>query len=169
MPTIGVTIAVPEPWRTQLYAYRGVWDPEGARIPPHITLLPPTDIEESYLPEVVRHLGAIALTTAPFEVHLAGTETFRPVSPVVFLAVAGGVESLGALAAEVVRGPLGLELRYPYHPHVTVAHDVPEEALDQAVAELNDFDAVFTVAEIRLSVLSADGWVTTDAFGLAGG
>lgn len=168
MPTIGVTIAVPEPWRTQLYQYRSAWDPEGANIPPHVTLLPPTDIEESYLPEVVRHLATIASSTAPFEVHLAGTETFRPVSPVVFVAVAAGVDSLEALAAKVVRGPLGLDLNYPYHPHVTVAHDVPEETLDQAVAELGDFDAVFTVAEIRLSVLSADGWAPTDAFGLAG-
>lgn len=168
MPTIGVTIAVPEPWRTQLHEYRSAWDPEGARIAPHITLLPPTDIEESYLPEVVRHLEATAASTPPFEVHLAGTETFRPVSPVVFVAVAGGAEDVEALAAKVVRGPLGLELNYPYHPHVTVAHDVPEAVLDQAVAELSDFDAVFTVAEIRLSVLSADGWSPTDAFGLAG-
>jgi 2'-5' RNA ligase len=168
MPTIGVTIALPEPWRTRLHAYRSAWDPEGAKIAPHITLLPPTDIEESYLPEVVRHLAAIAATTPPFEVHLAGTETFRPISPVVFVAVAGGVESLEALAGRVVRGPLGLELNYPYHPHVTVAHDVPESALDKAVAELADFDARFTVAEIRLSVLGEAGWVPTDAFGLAG-
>lgn len=168
MPTIGVTIVVPEPWRQQLHDYRSTWDPEGAEITPHITLLPPTDVEESYLPEVVRHLAAIAATTAPFEVHLAGTETFRPISPVVFVAVAGGVEALEALAGQVVRGPLGLELNYPYHPHVTVAHDVPEETLDQAVAELVDFDATFTAAEIQLSVLTPDGWTPTDVFSLAG-
>jgi 2'-5' RNA ligase len=168
MPTIGVTIALPEPWRTQLHDYREAWDPEGAKIPPHITILPPTDIEESYLPEVVRHLASVAATTAPFEVHLAGTETFRPVSPVVFVAVAGGVEPLEKLHDQVVRGPLGLDLAYPFHPHVTVAHDVPEEALDQAIDELSDFDAVFNVAEIRLSVLGELGWAPTDAFGLAG-
>lgn len=168
MPTIGVTVAVPEPWRTQLHDYRSVWDPEGAKIPPHITLLPPTDVEESYLPEVVRHLAAVAAATTPFEVHLAGTETFRPVSPVVFVAVAGGAAELENLAGRVVRGPLGLELNYPYHPHVTVAHDVPESVLDRAVAELRDFDALFTVAEVRMSVLSPEGWIATDAFGLAG-
>ena len=168
MPTIGVTITVPEPWHTTLQGHRSVWDPEGAKISPHITLLPPTDIEESYLPEVVRHLSLIASSTAPFEVHLAGTETFRPVSPVVYVAVVGGANMLEALASEVVRGPLGLELTYPYHPHVTVAHDVREAALDQAVAELSDFEAVFTVAEIRLSVLAADGWAPTGVFSLAG-
>ena len=41
---------------------------------------------------------------------------------------------------------------YPYHPHVTVAHDVPTEALDRVYAELAGFDARFTVDHFTLYV-----------------
>ena len=37
------------------------------------------------------------------------------------------------------------ELRFPYHPHVTVAQDVAPEALDKAYEDLADFSALFEV------------------------
>ena len=35
--------------------------------------------------------------------------------------------------------------RFPYHPHVTVAHDVPAAQLDAAFADLAGFEASFDV------------------------
>jgi 2'-5' RNA ligase len=34
---------------------------------------------------------------------------------------------------------------FPYHPHVTVAHNVAPERLDAAFADLAGYEAVFTV------------------------
>ncbi|MEX0428851.1 2'-5' RNA ligase family protein [Nocardioides sp. DS6] len=168
MRTIGVAVAIPEPWATQLQDYRtALGDATATMIPTHITLVPPTDISRDVLPDVEDHLGDAAATMAPFTVHLRGTGTFRPVSPVVFVAVVEGISSCEQLAGAVRRGPLDVDLAFPYHPHVTIAHDLPEEALDRAFRELADFECTFTVDEFHLYVHDdADGWRPTRDFSL---
>ena len=47
MPTIGVAVAIPEPWASELQDYRtSVGDATAAMIPTHITLIPPTEVTE---------------------------------------------------------------------------------------------------------------------------
>ena len=77
--------------------------------------------------------------------HLSGTGTFRPATPVVFVQVARGVGDCEELERAIRRGPLERELEFPYHPHVTVAHDIDDEALDAAYDGLADFVARFRV------------------------
>ena len=36
-----------------------------------------------------------------------------------------------------------MDLRFPYHPHVTVAHHLADAQLDRAFAELADFECEF--------------------------
>jgi 2'-5' RNA ligase len=48
------------------------------------------------LSEVEEHLRKVALAEQPFELHLRGTGTFRPVSPVVFVQLAQGIGDCGA-------------------------------------------------------------------------
>ena len=76
---------------------------------------------------------------------LRGSATFRPVSPVVFVPVVKGLADCERLEAQVRSGPLQRELRFPYHPHVTVAHDLPEDALDRAFDGLARYEASFMV------------------------
>jgi 2'-5' RNA ligase len=76
---------------------------------------------------------------------LRGSATFRPVSPVVFVPVVKGLADCERLEAQVRSGPLRRELKFPYHPHVTVAHDLPEEALDRAFDGLARYEATFPV------------------------
>ena len=91
--TIGIAIAVPEPYGTMLRrARRSFGDVQADVIPTHITLLPPGPIEDGGLPLVLEHLARVAAGTAPFDVVLRGTDTFRPVSPVVFVCVAEGAQ-----------------------------------------------------------------------------
>ena len=53
MPTIGVALAIPEPWASQLQDYRSsIGDATATKIPTHITLIPPTELLESELDEV---------------------------------------------------------------------------------------------------------------------
>jgi 2'-5' RNA ligase len=42
------------------------------------------------------------------------------------------------------------ELDFPYHPHVTVAHGIPTEAMDRAQRELADFTAAWSVTGFSL-------------------
>lgn len=160
MTTIGVSVAVPEPWGSELQDYRiRLGDESAAGIPTHITLLPPVEVDEAQLSGIEAHLRAVAARARPFTVHLRGTGTFRPVSPVVFVSVAEGISSCEQLASAVQQGPLQVRVQYPYHPHVTVAHHLDEPLLDRAFAELGDFECRFTAAHFSLYVHHpVDGW-----------
>jgi ribosomal protein S18 acetylase RimI-like enzyme len=57
----------------------------------------------------------------------------------------------------VRRGPLDRPLEYPYHPHVTVAHDLEEDWLDQAAEALLTYRAAFLVDRFSLFFRGADG------------
>jgi 2'-5' RNA ligase len=89
--------------------------------------------------------------------HLVGTGPFRPTSPVVFIQVARGVASCEQLERVIRSGPLLRDLDFPYHPHVTIAHDVSDEALDLAYDGLADFVARFVVDAFTLFERSDDG------------
>lgn len=142
----GVAIGLPEPMHSELQGWRErLGDPNAADVPPHITLLPPTALSDAALPEVEEHLRLVAAAEEPFDVHLRGSSTFRPVSPVVFVPLALGISGCERLEGKVRSGPLDRELGFPYHPHVTVAHDVGQELLDEAFAALSSYDARFRV------------------------
>ena len=168
MPTIGVAVAIPEPWATELQDYReAVGDTTASMIPTHITLVPPTEVEGD-LDELAEHLAEAAAEVAPFEVHLRGTGTFRPVSPVVFVTLAEGISQCEQLAQAVRRGPLDVDLEFPYHPHVTVAHHLDDVRLDQAFSELATFECEFAVDNFHLYVHDPEhGWRPTRDFALA--
>lgn len=165
--TIGVAIAIPEPAASLLQEYRiTIGDPTAPGVPTHITLIPPTEVDHDLSP-IVEHLEQAAATIEPFQVHLRGTGTFRPVSPVVFVGLVEGISQCEALADVVRRGPLAVDIGFPYHPHVTVAHQVDDATLDRAFAELADFECVFDVTEFHLYVhRGAEGWVPTRGFEL---
>lgn len=168
MPTIGVALAIPEPWATQLQDYRtAVGDTTATMIPTHITLIPPTEVAEEELPVIEEHLAAVASRRSSFCIHLRGTGTFRPVSPVVFVTLVEGISECEQLAAAVRRGPLDVELRFPYHPHVTIAHHLPDGALDRAFDDLSTFESVFDAEEFHLYVHDDGlGWQPTREFPL---
>lgn len=117
---------------------------------------------------VVRHLDAVAAATAPFTLVLRGTASFRPVSPVVFVVVDVGVAECAALEARVRSGDMGVEARYPYHPHVTVAHDVGDDVLDRAMAELADVDVEMSITTMGLWEHRAGHWDIVQSFEFRG-
>jgi len=138
---MGVAIEIPDPLGSLLTQWRvKVGDPMAHLIPPHVTLLPPTDVAAFDPAEVHRHLESVAARHAPFQLHLAGTGSFRPVSQVVFVTVAEGISPCELLAQDIRSGLLGVHLDFPYHPHVTIAHDVPPDMLDLAYGGLVDVD-----------------------------
>jgi 2'-5' RNA ligase len=168
VPLIGVSIAVPDPCGPELQDYRAsLGDDTAHQIPTHITLVPPTEIARTDVPHVVSHLEAAASDHDAFGIHLRGTGTFRPVSPVVFVGVVEGISECELLAKSVRTGPLDMAVEFPYHPHVTVAHHLPEATLDQAFGDLAGFECEFDVDGFWLYTYDeAPGWVPTRAFSL---
>jgi 2'-5' RNA ligase len=168
--TIGVSIPIPAPEGEYLQRCRADFgDPAGQRIPAHITLVPPTPVPGATYPAFVDHCAAVTVARAPFEVVLRGTGTFRPVSDVVFIQVAQGVSDCERLETALRGGPVRRDLDFYYHPHVTVAHNVPPPALDRAFNELAAYTTSFTVDAIHLYELGDDQiWRPVKVFPLQG-
>lgn len=149
--TIGVSIAIPEPHASVLAGWRKrIGDAEAENVPPHVTLLPPTELDPAELAEVSNHLEHARTAVGPFTMKLSGTGTFRPVSPVVFVAVSMGIAECEVLESAIRRGPVARDRAFPYHPHVTVGHHVDDAGLDEAFDGLRDFLAQFPVDRFTL-------------------
>src|SRR5262245_51744735 len=137
--TIGVAIGVPQPWGAELDEHRALaGDLVAPMVFSHITLVGPAvlPVSSTLDKEIDELLAEVAADNGAFAVRLLGTGTFRPTSQVVFVALAEGIAECERLAGAMNAGPLSRELVHPYHPHVTVAHDVPGPALDAAYQRL---------------------------------
>ena len=167
---LGVVVPIPEPWSQLFVDWRAkVGDSQATSVPPHVTLLPPTEVPLADRSLISAHLAEVAATHPPFDMHLSGTGTFAPVSAVVFVAVARGIGNCELIANDVRRGPLARSLSYPYHPHVTVAHDVPPDMLDLAYSGLSDLSAEFRVEHFTEFEQTPDGaWVVAREYPLTG-
>ncbi|GEC07913.1 phosphoesterase [Streptomyces spinoverrucosus] len=170
--TIGVSIAVPEPHGSLLQQRRaGFGDAAAHGIPTHVTLLPPTEVDDSELPAIEAYLAEVAAAGRPFAMRLSGTGTFRPLSPVVYVQVVEGAEVCAWLQKQVRdgSGPVARELQFPYHPHVTVAHGIDEAAMDRAFAELADYQAEWACTGFALYEQGGDGvWRKLREFAFGG-
>ena len=100
--TIGVAVAVPDPYGSELQKHRRSFgDPLADAIPTHITLLSPTEVAERELPYAEQHLIRVAEAGHPFRVHLRGTATFRPVE---LERVISGFEPAPGASSTIVAG-----------------------------------------------------------------
>lgn len=162
-------IDVPQPYGRRLDDYRASLSGSPDSTPAHITLVPPTEVDDALRPSVVSHLERVAAGVAPFDVRLRGTGTFRPVSPVVFVGVVAGIGGCEVLAERARSGPLHTPRTFPYHPHVTVAHGLCDADLDRAFDEQASFDAAWTVTGFVLYEHRPDsGWHAVHEFRLRG-
>ncbi|MET8244845.1 2'-5' RNA ligase family protein [Streptomyces sp. NPDC005202] len=170
--TIGVSIAVPEPYGSLLQELRaGFGDAAAHGIPTHVTLLPPTEVEDADLPAIEAHLTEVAAAGRPFPMRLSGTGTFRPLSPVVYVRVVEGAEACSWLQMQVrdESGPVARELQFPYHPHVTVAHGIDDAAMDRAFEELAGYEAEWPCTGFALYEQGPDGvWRKLREFAFSG-
>lgn len=168
--TVGVALAIPEPHASVLSGWRRrLGDPEADKIPVHVTLLPPTEFDAHELKLVEKHLAQAATAVLPFTMRLSGTGTFRPVSQVVFVQVSAGIAECELLERAVRRDPIDREVTFPYHPHVTVGHDICDRKLDEAFDGLRNFVAQFRIDRFTLYSQDDNGaWQTHREFLLTG-
>ncbi len=161
---LGVVIAVPEPWVSLITEARlALGDEAAAQVPAHITVMPPLAVPAAKKEAVFEHLRAVAKRHRPFRVTVRGTGSFLPVSPVVYLRVDEGARQCADLADEVRVGPLDYEPRFPYHPHVTLAHGVTPTALEAAKQLGKNFEASWVVPGFRLDKVEENGAYTSAA------
>ncbi|MBV1779118.1 2'-5' RNA ligase family protein [Paeniglutamicibacter sp. ABSL32-1] len=164
---LGVVIEIPSPLEGPLRAWRQRYGGDrSANIAPHITLVSGSTTDWD---AAVRHVHRVAARASSFTVRLHGTGTFRPITPVVYLNVEEGAEACGKLHDELLAGPMKHEVSYGYHPHLTIAHEADDAAMDLAQEELKDESMSFTVDSIGLFGLDGTGaWSLREELGLGG-
>jgi len=154
--SVGVILGFPAEIAEELQRWRASFgDPLAEVVPAHITLVTTTPTHD--WDATLRHVREVARCQSPFMVTIAGTGTFRPVSPVVFIKVEDGFEECVDLHRKLQQGPLHRDLPFAYHPHVTIAHDVAPENLDEAETVLKTYKATFPVVSMGLYEHDAEG------------
>lgn len=170
---LAVALLVPQPLATEVDGLRRAGgDPRLGRIAPHITLVPPVNVAEDRVPDVLDQCRRAAASTPVLRLTLGAPSTFAPATPLVWLSVGGDVEAVAELRGRLDTGPLARPAEHAFVPHVTISGKVAPERLEAMVAALVDFDTACSVD--RLHVLEnrqfADGpwgWARVAEMGFA--
>ncbi len=140
---LAVALLLPPPVAAEVDGLRRALGADVERVPPHVTLVPPVNVRDDALAEALAVLraAATATTPAPLRLSLGPPTTFHPVTPVVYLAVAGDLAGLAELRDRVFTPPLARPIGFEFVPHVTLNEDMEPERIPAAVAALADFTA----------------------------
>ena len=121
---------------------------------PHITLVPPVNVQDDNLDSAVAVLRAAAEHCArALDFRLGPVVTFSPVSPVLYLQVSGEEETLGRLRRlhdALFVGPLLRRVDFDYVPHVTVHESADQETIEAALVALQEFNASVCCERVQL-------------------
>jgi 2'-5' RNA ligase len=126
---------------------RALGDPSIDRVAAHLTLVPPVNVGAGQFPDALAVVRAAAGAQAgPLLLTLGPPATFLPANPVLYLEVGGDLDALRRLRDAVFVPPLLRTLSWPWVPHVTLAESASEARIAAAVAALDRFAVVTSVA-----------------------
>jgi 2'-5' RNA ligase len=151
---LGVALLIPAPVDVEVDALRrAVGDGTYGRVPAHLTLVPPVNVNASRFEDALRVVREGAAGTRPFRVSLGPPATFLPDNPVLYLPLTAGADAVEAVRDSVFRDPLARPLTWPFVAHVTVADECAPErivAAQEALAGYTtdvDFERVHVLQE----------------------
>ena len=121
---------IPDPLGAFLQRLRAELVP-GCRLLSHVTLLPPRELAITQS-ELVETLSATVSQIPSFELGMGDVAVF-PSSNVVYLSIAAGRKRLQQLHHGLNSGLLEAEEPFAFHPHVTLAQDLPIESIEAVV------------------------------------
>jgi 2'-5' RNA ligase len=97
------------------------------RLQSHVTVLPPR-ILSTPPSELIAQLRAKSRKLEPFEVELGELEIF-PVTNVIYISISSGFQEMNRLHAALGDGLFAYSEPYPFHPHITLAQEIPLETV----------------------------------------
>lgn len=101
----------------------------GSRPHAHVTILPPRPLDED-LKHTICQIERDIRGVAPFRVELSDIAVFEA-SQVIYLGLRRGKKELYALYNALNCGCLEYAENFPYHPHITIAQNVPPGELSR--------------------------------------
>ena len=99
----------------------------------HVSVLPPRPLAMDWQ-AAAGQARALTEGWAPFEIELAGLQVF-PVTNVIYIEIGAGAADLRRMHAAMNTGALEFQEPFPYHPHITLAQEIPPQEV-QAIHEL---------------------------------
>jgi 2'-5' RNA ligase len=154
---LGVVLLVPPPAAAEVDGLRrAMGDRALDRIPPHITLVPPVNVNEERLDDALGAVRRAAAGARPLSLVLGPPATFLPVNPVLYLAVDGDTDRLADLRAAVFVPPLERSIDHPFVPHVTLADGAEVDRITDALVALSSYERVITVERIDILSMRPD-------------
>lgn len=108
-----------------------------AAIDAHVTLAGPCNTALS-VAEITTVTARVAFDAIPFELTIAGVDTFLPTSTTSFLHI-GPQERLAALHDELVAQSRWKEA-FPYHPHITITEYLSPAETSEVARKLHTFN-----------------------------
>lgn len=91
----------------------------------HVSVLPPRPLSVPWQ-AASDEARALLEASAPFDIELTGLQVF-PVTQVIYLEVGAGASDLRLLHGAMNAGSLASQEPFSYHPHITLAQEVPHE------------------------------------------
>ena len=91
----------------------------------HVSLLPPRPLAVDW-PVASDQVRTVLSRRTPFEIELTGIEIF-PVTDVIYIEVGHGATELRQVHQAMNSGTLQFQDPFPYHPHITLAQELPLE------------------------------------------
>jgi 2'-5' RNA ligase len=95
----------------------------------HVSVLPPRQLLADWR-EASKQARALTEGWAPFDVELTEIGIF-PVTNVIYLEVGKGASDLENMHRAMNRGPLAFDEPFPYHPHITLAQEIPPSQVNE--------------------------------------
>jgi 2'-5' RNA ligase/GNAT superfamily N-acetyltransferase len=137
---LAVAVLVPEPVRSEVEGLRrAVGDRQLGVVAPHVTLVPPTNVAEADLDDVLAAVrSAASLLADDLHLELGPVRTFAPDNPVLYLAVRP-TEPLAAARAALGLGVLDRPDEHPFVPHVTIDIEAPPARLQAGLLALSSY------------------------------
>jgi 2'-5' RNA ligase len=99
----------------------------------HVSVLPPRLLAVEWQ-AAAEQARALMAGWAPFDVELAGLQIF-PVTNVIYIEIGAGAAELRRMHTAMNAGALEFEEPFPYHPHITLAQEIPQQEVP-AIYEL---------------------------------
>jgi 2'-5' RNA ligase len=99
----------------------------------HVSVLPPRPLAVEWK-AASGQARTLTERWAPFEIELTGLEMF-PATSVIYIEIGAGAADLRRMHAAMNTGALEFQEPFPYHPHITLAQEIPQQEV-RAVHEL---------------------------------
>lgn len=93
----------------------------------HVSVLPPRPLATEW-EAVLGQARGLTQGWTPFDIELTDIQVF-PVTEVIYIEVGAGASELQRMHADMNARELEFQEPFPYHPHVTLAQELPPESL----------------------------------------